>query len=144
MIKNALEKAGIKVVAKSLDRKTYYDSISQTKNEFDLYWGGWGSRLACPATPRLMPIIFGPVSDGGQNISHLNDPTVKAEMTKIQENPDIDAANAAWMNLDKQIQETITPMVVAENRIGTFLHGSRWAAPRSIRSSGSSRRTPSS
>ncbi|MEU7854758.1 ABC transporter substrate-binding protein [Nonomuraea sp. NPDC049141] len=123
VIKNALEKAGIKVVAKSLDRKTYYDSISQTKNEFDLYWGGWGADW--PSGSTVMPIIFGPVSDGGQNMSHLNDPTVKAEMKKIEENPDIDAANAAWMNLDKQIQETITPMVVAENRIGTFLHGSK-------------------
>ncbi|MER6945726.1 ABC transporter substrate-binding protein [Nonomuraea sp. NPDC000554] len=123
VIKNALEKAGIKVVAKPLDRKTYYDSISQTKNEFDLYWGGWGADW--PSGSTVMPVIFGPVSDGGQNMSHLNDPTVSAEMKKITEMSDIDAANAAWMDLDKKIQETITPLVVAENTISTMLHGSK-------------------
>jgi peptide/nickel transport system substrate-binding protein len=123
VIKNALEKAGIKVVAKSLDRKTYYDSISQLKNGFDLYWGGWGADW--PSGSTVMPVIFGPTADGGQNMSHLRDPKVDAEMKKITEMPSIDEANAAWMNLDKQIQETITPLVVAENRIMTMLHGSK-------------------
>ncbi|MFD2353445.1 ABC transporter substrate-binding protein [Nonomuraea ferruginea] len=123
VIKNALEKAGIKVVTKPLDRKTYYDSISQTKNEFDLYWGGWGSDW--PSGSTVMPIIFGPVSDGGQNMTHLRDPELDAKMKEISENPDIDAANAAWMALDKEIQEKHAPLVVAENRIGTWLHGSK-------------------
>ncbi|MFI6596798.1 ABC transporter substrate-binding protein [Nonomuraea sp. NPDC050536] len=123
VIKNALEKTGIKVVTKPLDRKTYYDSISQTKNQFDLYWGGWGADW--PSGSTVMPVIFGPISDGGQNMSHLNDPGIKSEMTKITEMPDIDAANAAWMALDKKIQETITPLVVAENDIMTLLHGSK-------------------
>ncbi|WP_049571241.1 ABC transporter substrate-binding protein [Nonomuraea sp. SBT364] len=123
VIKNALEKAGIKVVAKPLDRKTYYDSISQTKNEFDLYWGGWGADW--PSGSTVMPIIFGPVSDGGQNMSHLNTPELTAKMKEISENPDIDAANTAWMELDKEIQEKYTPLVVAENRIATTLHGSK-------------------
>ncbi|SEL24138.1 ABC transporter substrate-binding protein [Nonomuraea pusilla] len=123
VIKNALEKAGIKVVAKPLDRKTYYDSISQTKNEFDLYWGGWGADW--PSGSTVMPIIFGPVSDGGQNMSHLNTPELSAKMKEISENPDIDAANKAWMALDKEVQEKYTPLVVAENRIATTLHGSK-------------------
>jgi peptide/nickel transport system substrate-binding protein len=123
VIKNALEKAGIKVVTKPLDRKTYYDSIGQTKNEFDLYWGGWGSDW--PSGSTVMPVIFGPVSDGAPNYSHLKDPALKDEMTKIEAMPDIDAANAAWMDLDKKIQETITPLVVAENKIATMLHGSK-------------------
>ncbi|MGI5270766.1 ABC transporter substrate-binding protein [Nonomuraea sp. CA-218870] len=123
VIKNALEKAGIKVVTKPLDRKTYYDSISQTKNEFDLYWGGWGSDW--PSGSTVMPIIFGPVSDGGQNMSHLREAELDAKMKEISENPDIDAANAAWMELDKEIQEKYTPLVVGENRIATTLHGSK-------------------
>jgi len=39
--------------------------------------------------------------------------------------PDLDAQNAAWMTLDKKIQETYVPLVVAENRIGNILHGSK-------------------
>lgn len=123
VIKNALEKAGIKVVAKALDRKTYYDSIGMVKNEFDLYWAGWGSDW--PSGSTVLPVIFGPVADGAPNYSHLKDPALTAEMDKITAMTDIEAANAAWMALDKKIQETITPLVVAENRIATMLHGSK-------------------
>ncbi|GGS54277.1 ABC transporter [Planobispora rosea] len=123
VIKNALEKAGIKVVAKPLDRKTYYDSIGLVKNEFDLYWGGWGADW--PSGSTVLPVIFGPVGDGAPNYAHLKDPALTEEMEKIAAMPDLDAANAAWMALDKKIQETITPLVVAENRIANTLHGSK-------------------
>jgi peptide/nickel transport system substrate-binding protein len=123
VIKNALEKAGIKFVGKPLDRKTYYDSIGQTKNSFDLYWGGWGADW--PSGSTVLPVIFGPVADGAPNYSHLNDPAIKDEMTKIEAMPDIDAANAAWMDLDKKLQENVTPLVVAANDISTMLHGSK-------------------
>ncbi|GAA2659367.1 ABC transporter substrate-binding protein [Nonomuraea recticatena] len=122
-IKNALEKAGITVVTKPMDRKTYYDSIGLVDNAFDLYWGGWGADWASGST--VLPVIFGPVADGAPNYSHLNDPALKAEMKKIAEMPDFDEQNAAWMRLDRKIQETITPLVVAENRIATMLHGSK-------------------
>lgn len=122
-IKNALEKTGIKVVTKPMERKTYYDSIGVVKNEFDLYWGGWGADW--PSGSTVMPVIFGPVTDGSPNYSHLKDPALTAEMDKITAMPDLDAANKAWMDLDKKIQETITPLVVAENRIATTLHGSK-------------------
>ncbi|GAA4230778.1 peptide/nickel transport system substrate-binding protein [Streptosporangium album] len=122
-IKNALEKAGIKVVAKPLDRKTYYDSIGLVKNEFDMYWGGWGADW--PSGSTVLPVIFGPVADGASNYSHLNDPALKKEMAKITAMTDLDEANAAWMALDKKVQETITPLVVAENRIANMLHGSK-------------------
>ncbi|GIH74199.1 ABC transporter substrate-binding protein [Planobispora longispora] len=123
VIKSALEKAGIKVVAKPLDRKTYYDSIGLVKNEFDLYWGGWGADW--PSGSTVLPVIFGPVGDGAPNYAHLKDPALTEEMEKITAMPDLDAANAAWMALDKKVQETITPLVVAENRIANFLHGSK-------------------
>lgn len=123
VIKNALEKAGIKVVTKPLDRKTYYDSISQVENGFDLYWGGWGADW--PSGSTVMPLIFGPVRDGGYNLTHLRDPELDAKMKEISENPDIDAANAAWMALDREVQEKHAPLVVAENRIGTWLRGSK-------------------
>ncbi|MER7206029.1 ABC transporter substrate-binding protein [Streptosporangium sp. NPDC000239] len=122
-IKSALAKAGINVVAKPLDRKTYYDSIGKLGNQFDMYWGGWGADW--PSGSTVLPIIFGPVAEGAPNYSHLKDPALTAEMDKITAMTDIDAANAAWMALDKKIQETITPLVVAENRIATMLHGSK-------------------
>ncbi|MFI6510807.1 ABC transporter substrate-binding protein [Streptosporangium sp. NPDC050855] len=123
VIKNALEKAGIKVVAKPLDRKTYYDSIGKIENEFDIYWGGWGADW--PSGSTVMPVIFGPVADGAPNYSHLKDEALTKEMEEIMAMTDIDAQNKAWMALDKKIQETITPLVVAENRIANTLHGSK-------------------
>ena len=122
-IKNALEKAGIKVVTKPMERKTYYDSIGLTKNEFDLYWGGWGADW--PSGSTVLPVIFGPVADGSPNYSHLKDPALTAEMDKITAMADLDAQNAAWMALDKKLQETVVPLVVAENRIANTLHGSK-------------------
>ncbi|GAA2880302.1 ABC transporter substrate-binding protein [Streptosporangium fragile] len=123
VIKDALEKAGIKVVAKPLDRKTYYDSIGQVKNEFDLYWGGWGADW--PSGSTVMPVIFGPIADGAPNYSHLKDPELTKKMDEITAMTDIDAANAAWMALDKEIQEKYAPLVVAENKIANTLHGSK-------------------
>ncbi|MCW2880511.1 MAG: transporter substrate-binding protein [Sphaerisporangium sp.] len=121
-IKNQLAKAGITVVAKPMNTKTWYDSTSKVDNGLDMYWGGWGADWPTAAT--VFPVIFGPVHDGGYNQSHLNDPAVKAEIARIQTLPNVDEANKAWGELDKKIMETITPLVPALNDVGLQLHGS--------------------
>jgi peptide/nickel transport system substrate-binding protein len=123
VIKNQLAKIGINVVPKPLARKTYYDQISKVDNGFDLYWGGWGQDW--PSGSTVLPVIFGPVRDGGYNLSHLRDPEIDAEMKRILEMADANEANAAWAALDKRIMETITPIVPDTNDIGTMLYGSR-------------------
>ena len=70
-------------------------------------------------------MIFGPVREGGNNLSHLRDPEIDAEMKRILEMEDANEANAAWAALDKKIMETITPLVPDLNDVGTMLHGSR-------------------
>ncbi|MCC5579456.1 ABC transporter substrate-binding protein [Microtetraspora sp. AC03309] len=121
-IKTALEKAGIKVVAKPLNTKTWYDSVTTVKNEFDMYWGGWGADWPTAAT--VFPVIFGPVVEGGQNISHLKDPAITTEIKRIQGLSDANEANKAWGALDKTIMETVTPAVPDLNDIANSLHGS--------------------
>lgn len=122
VIKNQLAKIGVNVVPKPLARKTYYDQISKIDNGFDMYWGGWGQDW--PSGSTVLPVIFGPVREGGYNLSHLRDPEVDAEVKRIMALPDANEANAAWAALDKKIMETITPLVPDLNDIGTMLHGS--------------------
>ncbi|WP_214413628.1 ABC transporter substrate-binding protein [Sphaerisporangium fuscum] len=121
-IKNQLAKAGINVVAKPMDTKTWYDATSKVDNGLDMYWGGWGADW--PGATTVFPVIFGPVRDGGYNQSHLNDPTIKADMQRILGIANVDEANKAWGELDKKIMETVTPLVPALNDVGMQLHGS--------------------
>ncbi|MGI5490683.1 ABC transporter substrate-binding protein [Microtetraspora malaysiensis] len=121
-IKTGLEKAGIKVVAKPLNPKTWYDSITKIDNGFDMYWGGWGADWPNAAT--VFPVIFGPIVEGGQNVSHFKDPEIQAEIKRIQGMSDADEANKAWGALDKTIMEKVTPLVPDVNSIANSLHGS--------------------
>jgi len=100
-IKDALSKAGIKVVAKPVNPKVWYDSVSKVKNGMDLYWGGWGADWPIGAT--VFPVIFGPIYDGGQNLSHLKEPSIESEIKRIQGLADANQANQAWGALDKTI-----------------------------------------
>ncbi|MET8160912.1 ABC transporter substrate-binding protein [Sphaerisporangium sp. NPDC005289] len=121
-IKNQLAKIGVKIVAKPMNTKTWYDSTSKVDNGLDMYWGGWGADWPTAAT--VFPVIFGPIHDGGYNQSHLNDPAVTAEIKRIEGLADATEANKAWGDLDKKIMETVTPLVPALNNVGLQLHGS--------------------
>ena len=48
--------------------------IGKVKNEFDMYWGGWGADW--PSGSTVLPVIFGPIADGAPNYSHLKDPAI--------------------------------------------------------------------
>ncbi|GIH68193.1 ABC transporter substrate-binding protein [Sphaerimonospora thailandensis] len=122
-IKNQMAKIGIKIVAKPMDTKTWYDATGKVENGLDMYWGGWGADWPTAAT--VFPVIFGPVRDGGYNQSHLKDPEVTAEIKRIEGLADVDEANKAWAALDKKIMETITPLVPGLNNVGLQLRGSK-------------------
>jgi len=121
-IKNQMQKIGVNIVAKPMDTKTWYDQTGKVDNGLDMYWGGWGADW--PTANTVFPVLFGPVTDGGYNQSHLRDPAITAEIKRIQALPDADQANQAWAALDKKIMETITPLVPALNDVGLQIRGS--------------------
>ncbi len=104
-IKDALTKAGFKVVAKPLNSTTYYDAIGKVKNPYDVYWGGWAADWPTGSTA-IQPQFDGrQIADGAANYSHLNDPAINDAIDKANAIADPMEAGAAWAALDKQIME---------------------------------------
>ncbi|CAM5660830.1 ABC transporter OS=Streptomyces glaucescens OX=1907 GN=bldKB1 PE=4 SV=1 [Streptomyces glaucescens] len=104
-IKNALEKAGFKVVTKQVDKTTFYSEIGQLDNEFDLFAAGWG-----PDWPAGDAVIFpgrdgSQISEGGVNWAQLNDTGVNKAIAAASVETDPEKANKAWGEIDRQIME---------------------------------------
>ncbi|WP_441250408.1 ABC transporter substrate-binding protein [Kitasatospora sp. McL0602] len=104
-IRIALEQAGFKFVPKPLPAKTYYDSIGQVKNEFDLYWGGWGADWPTGYTS-LQPVWQGSaIGEGQSNYAHLDDKDINAAIDAAAKIADPDAAGKAWAKIDQDLQK---------------------------------------
>ncbi|ACU75977.1 extracellular solute-binding protein family 5 [Catenulispora acidiphila DSM 44928] len=106
-IQQALTKAGFTVVTKAISDKNYYDETQKTDNQFDVYWGGWGPDW--PSASSVIPPLFDgrQITDGGSDNSLLNDPTVNAEIDRIQSMTDLSQQNTAWAALDKKIMQEV-------------------------------------
>ncbi|MDX6198181.1 MAG: peptide/nickel transport system substrate-binding protein [Actinomycetota bacterium] len=106
-VKAAYEKAGFKLIAKPIDRKTFYDVIGKVNNQFDMYGGGWGADWPSASTV-IPPTLDGrKIADGSPNYEHFNDPEVNAEMDRIMLETDLVQAGKDWAALDKKIMEKV-------------------------------------
>lgn len=104
-IKDALTKAGFKVVAKPLNPATYYDAIGPVDNKFDIYWGGWAADWPTGSTA-IQPLFDGrQIVDNGSNYSHLNVPEINDAIDKANAITDATEAGKAWAAIDKMIME---------------------------------------
>ncbi|AUG79507.1 Putative peptide ABC transporter substrate-binding protein [Kitasatospora sp. MMS16-BH015] len=104
-IRIALEAAGFKFVPKPLPAKTYYDAIGIVKNEYDLYWGGWGADWPTGYTS-LQPVWDGrAIADGASNYAHLNDPEINKAIDDALKIQDPAAQGKAWAAIDQQLQK---------------------------------------
>ncbi|MFK4086090.1 ABC transporter substrate-binding protein [Kribbella sp. NPDC020789] len=131
-IQQALEPLKIAVKINTIDTATYYEVIGTTSQQHDAAITGW-----CPDWPSgatfLPPLFDGRniTPKGNSNLSQLNDPAVNAKITEIAGLTDVQAANAAYGELDKQIM-ALAPMVpllyekvlmlVGANIAGAYLH----------------------
>jgi peptide/nickel transport system substrate-binding protein len=131
-IQQALEPLKITVKINTIDTATYYEVIGTTSQQHDAAITGW-----CPDWPSgatfLPPLFDGRniTPKGNTNLSQLNDPGVNAKIDEIAKLTDVQAANKAYGELDKQIM-ALAPMVpllyekvlmlVGSNIGGAYLH----------------------
>ncbi|HEY9333622.1 MAG TPA: ABC transporter substrate-binding protein [Kribbella sp.] len=131
-IQQALEPLKITVKINTIDTATYYEVIGTTSQQHDAAITGW-----CPDWPSgqtfLPPLFDGRniTAKGNTNLAQLNDAGVNAKIDEIAKLTDVQAANAAYGELDKQIMELapIVPllyekvlMLVGSNIGGAYLH----------------------
>ncbi|WP_432932374.1 ABC transporter substrate-binding protein [Microbispora sp. CA-135349] len=104
-IKEALTKAGFKVVAKPLNAGTYYDAIGPVDNKYDIYWGGWAADWPTGSTA-IQPQYDGRlITDNSPNYTHLNVPEINDAIDKANAITDAAEAGKAWAAIDRQIME---------------------------------------
>ncbi|MEU6425335.1 ABC transporter substrate-binding protein [Microbispora sp. NPDC046973] len=104
-IKEALTKAGFKVVAKPLNPTTYYDAIGPVDNKYDIYWGGWAADWPTGSTA-IQPQYDGRlISDNQPNYTHLNVPEINDAIDKANAITDAAEAGKAWAAIDRQIMD---------------------------------------
>jgi peptide/nickel transport system substrate-binding protein len=102
-VKAAYEKAGFKLIAKPIDRKTFYDVIGKVNNTYDMYGGGWGEDWPSASTV-IPPTLDGrKISDGSPNYSHFKNKAVDDEIDRISQETDLVQAAKDWGALDKTI-----------------------------------------
>ncbi|MEV6052383.1 ABC transporter substrate-binding protein [Streptomyces sp. NPDC052107] len=123
-IKNALEAAGFQVVNKQVDKSTFYTQIGKIDNGYDLFAAGWS-----PDWPNgysdFYPCWSGKnIGDGRSNYAQLNDPSVNKAIDAAAAIADVNAANKAWGNIDRQIME-LAACVPDYNKIRNWMHGSK-------------------
>ncbi|WP_344150144.1 ABC transporter substrate-binding protein [Kribbella yunnanensis] len=131
-IQQALEPLKIAVKINTIDTATYYEVIGTTSQQHDAAITGW-----CPDWPSgatfLPPLFDGRniTPKGNSNLAQLNDPAVNARITEIAGLTDVQAANAAYGELDKQVMALapVVPllyekvlMLVGGNIAGAYLH----------------------
>ncbi|WP_433021464.1 ABC transporter substrate-binding protein [Kribbella sp. CA-294648] len=131
-IQQALAPLKITVKINIIDTSTYYEVIGTPSQQHDAAITGW-----CPDWPSgatfLPPLFDGRniTAKGNGNLSQLNDPAVNAKIDEIAAMKDVNAANAAYGELDQQIMK-LAPMVpllyekvlivVGSNIAGAYLH----------------------
>ncbi|HEY4567855.1 MAG TPA: ABC transporter substrate-binding protein [Kribbella sp.] len=131
-IQQALEPLKVTVKINTIDTATYYEVIGTTSQQHDAAITGW-----CPDWPSgatfLPPLFDGRniTPKGNTNLSQLNDASVNAKIDEIAKLTDVQAANAAYGELDKQIMQLapVVPllyekvlMLVGSNIAGAYLH----------------------
>ncbi|MER5180349.1 ABC transporter substrate-binding protein [Streptomyces sp. NPDC002896] len=115
-VKTSLAKIGIKVNLVPIQLANYFNTVSNTKNQYDLTWGDWIADW--PNASTVLPTLF----DGrliaknpqaNQDLSYLNDPKVNTQITKIATMADINRRNAAYGKLDEQIMKdtSVVPLM---------------------------------
>ncbi|MBV9023227.1 MAG: ABC transporter substrate-binding protein [Streptomycetaceae bacterium] len=105
-VKNALNQIGITVNVTPVDAGSYFSTVWNVKNQYDLYWEDWIADW--PNASTVLPVLFdgrqiAKLPQANQDASYVNDPALEAQMDSLSKMPDLGARNAAYGNLDEEI-----------------------------------------
>jgi peptide/nickel transport system substrate-binding protein len=110
-VQEALKAVNIDVKINPIDTSTYYEVIATPAQQHDAAITGWCPDWAA-GSAFIPPILDGrKITDkGNQNLAQFDDKAVNAKLDELAKLTDLNAANAGYGELDKQIMEK-APMV---------------------------------
>ncbi|MGW2419824.1 ABC transporter substrate-binding protein [Streptomyces sp. NPDC001709] len=123
-IKNALEAAGFQVVNKQVDKTTFYTQISKLDNGYDLFAAGWSPDWPAGYSEFYLTWHGSQIHEGGQNWAQLNNAGVNKAIDAASKITDLDKANKAWGDVDRQIME-LAGCVPDYHSIRNWMYGSK-------------------
>ncbi|MEU8107692.1 ABC transporter substrate-binding protein [Nonomuraea muscovyensis] len=133
-IQESLKPLNINVKINNIDTSTFYEVIGTPSRQHDAAITGWCPDWASGAT-FLPPLFDGRniFDKGNTNLAQIDDPEINKRIDEIAAMADVDAANAAYAELDKQImaKAPLVPLlyeknvtVTGANIAGAYLHDS--------------------
>ncbi|WP_433429387.1 ABC transporter substrate-binding protein [Nonomuraea sp. CA-141351] len=110
-VQEALKQVNIDVKINNIDTSTYYEVIGTPAKQKDMAVTGWCPDWASGAT-FLPPLFDGRniTAKGNANLAQINDKDINAKIDEIAAMTDVNQANAAYGELDKQIM-ALAPVV---------------------------------
>jgi peptide/nickel transport system substrate-binding protein len=107
-VKNALSQIGITVNVTPVEAGSYFSTIHNVKNQYDMSWVDWVADW--PNASTVLPVLFdgrqiAKLPQGNNDTSYLNDPALEAQMDSISKMPDLKARNTAYGRLDEAIMQ---------------------------------------
>lgn len=126
-IKSALARVGITVNIQEIPRASYFPTIENVKNSYDLTWADWFADYPSPST--VLPILFNGAQiktapQSNQDYARLNDPAINKQIATIAKMTDAAKADAAYGELDEAVnkQAAVVPLVYMKQ---TEMQGSK-------------------
>jgi peptide/nickel transport system substrate-binding protein len=121
-IQEALKQVKIDVKINNIDTSTFYEVIGTPAQQHDAAITGWCPDWASGAT-FLPPLFDGRniTAKGNANLAQLDDKAINARIDEIAAMPDVEAANAAYGELDRQIMEQAPMVPLAYEKVVTVI-----------------------
>lgn len=124
-LKNNLERAGFKIIMKTVPTDSYLDDTKKKDNPWDIYLSEWAADW--PSGAAILPVLFDGrtiKAEGNSNVSYVNNDTINAEFDRILAMDPAEQA-AEWGKLDERIMTELAPAVPLFVDVQYVVHGSK-------------------
>ncbi|MER5453414.1 ABC transporter substrate-binding protein [Micromonospora sp. NPDC002389] len=124
-LKGNLERAGFRIVIRTIPDDAKLDEIKKRDNPWDLYLGSWAADW--PSGASILPVLYDGRSiraAGNSNQSYFHHPAINAEFDRILALPP-PAQGPEWTKLDERIMREHAPVVPLYVDVAYLVHGSK-------------------